>query len=150
MMPIKPRHACRVPTCPILSSSASGYCDKHVLLAQPVRGVDNRPSASRRGYGAGWRAKREAVLQAHGIPRRDWPKYDVDHSPAYDPERDPNHDHYQLMPRLHGVHSRKTVLEDGGWGKKRATGGRVESLETPNIDRTGYHTFGSGEMRGRG
>ena len=58
------------------------------------------------------------VLQKAGIPRGEWGKYDVDHNPPYNPALEPDHTKYQLIPRLHGEHSSKTVREDGGWGKK--------------------------------
>ena len=109
---------CLAPNCRRLAADGSAYCQAHAAMAKQRMVVDSRPSASRRGYGHGWRTVRAKVLAAHGIPRGDWHLYDVDHNPPYDPARDPNHLHYQLTPYLHADHSRKTCREDGGLGNK--------------------------------
>lgn len=133
-MPHAPAKPCRHPGCPALNHD--GYCPAHLPLYPAYeRRPDSRPSSSRRGYGASWRKIREDVLRAHGIPRDRWPLYDVDHCPPYDPTREPDHRKYTLTPRLHGDHSRKTVREDGGWGKARRGGG-AESLEPSRVDRS--------------
>jgi len=71
-----------------------------------------RESPSARGYGGTWRKIREEVLQGSGIPRHLWPEYDVDHNPPYNPEIEPDHRKYVLVPRLRSEHSRKTATED--------------------------------------
>lgn len=120
-MPSKPARPCRIPTCPNRTLDKTGYCADHVHLYVPyARRQDRRQSSARRGYDRTWRAVRERVLLAHGIPRERWPEYDVDHVPAYNPAIEPDHTKYQLIPRLHADHSRKTVREDGGWGKPKA------------------------------
>lgn len=147
-----PARQCKYPRCPKYSSDGTGYCPEHARFYIPFnRPVDERYSASRRGYGRGWRVIRERILAAYGIPRERWIYYDVDHVPAYDPEREPDHNKYQLIPRLHAEHSRKTVLEDGGWGNRRTTRGEGrQSLVPSGVDRlvgSDTHTENS-ELRG--
>jgi hypothetical protein len=72
-----------------------------------------------RGYDRDWQRIREGVLAAAGIPEANWPLYDVDHTPPYDPAIERDHRKYILTPRLHGRHSRKTAMRDGGWGNPR-------------------------------
>lgn len=83
------------------------YCPDH----KPIK-IDNRQSASMRGYDHGWRKIRIEVLKKAGIPRTMWHLYDVDHNPPYDPDIEPNHRKYHLIPRLHTEHSRKTAEND--------------------------------------
>ena len=118
-MPYKPARPCKVPSCPGLTHDQSGYCDNHAALRPAARARDYRPSAAQRGYDVGWRKIRCKVLQKAGIPRAEWWRYDVDHNPPYNPAIEPDHEKYTLIPRLHGEHSRKTVIEDGGWGRRR-------------------------------
>ena len=63
------------------------------------------------------------MLRQNGIPKEDWHKYDVDHRPAYDPEVEPDHNRYTLVPMLRSDHSRKTAKEDGAFG--RGGGGQI-------------------------
>lgn len=91
----------------------------------PRRKTDRRPSRSKRGYTNEWRRVREEVLGRSGIPRSDWPLYDVDHEPPYDPAVEPDHRRYTLTPLLRSQHSRKTASKDtlrdreGRFAKKR-------------------------------
>lgn len=78
-----------------------------------------RPSSSKRGYGAEWRRIRKRVLQEAGIPRDQWSLYDVDHRPAYNPDIEPDHNKYTLVPMLHADHSKKTAKENNGYGNNR-------------------------------
>lgn len=114
-MPTRPKAKCSMPGCPN-RAIAHGRCAFH------PRGDDlgqaRRLSAARRGYGPEWKKIRETVLAQHGIPKEEWPLYDVDHYPAYDASVEPDHHKYTLTPVLHGEHSRKTVLVDGGFGNK--------------------------------
>ena len=114
------KHLCLSTNCRRLAVDGASYCQDHAHLSRPAAPkYDNRPSASRRGYNAGWRKVRARVLSAHGIPRDQWTRYDIDHSPAYNPAIEPDHSKYTLVPRLHGEHSRKTIREDGGFGKRK-------------------------------
>lgn len=82
------------------------YCPQHRKPRKP------RPSSAGRGYGYRWQKVREEVLLRHGIPREQWSLYDVDHNPPYNKEIEPDHRKYQLTPRLHAEHSRKTAEQD--------------------------------------
>jgi hypothetical protein len=116
-MPYKPAKPCRVRTCSNTTLSETGYCAVHIYLFVERR-KDPRQSSSRRGYDAGWRRVRQEVLDSAGIPRSEHWRYDVDHSPKYDPATEPDHRTYRLTPRLHAEHSRKTARDDGGFGNK--------------------------------
>jgi hypothetical protein len=52
------------------------------------------------------------VLRDHGIPQDQWPLYAVDHNPPYNPEVEPDHSKYKLVPRLIEDHNSKTARED--------------------------------------
>jgi hypothetical protein len=81
------------------------------------------------------------VLARYGIPRDEWPKYDVDHNPPYDPDAEPDHRKYTLIPRLHSDHASKTAREDtrrdadGRFQGGRQRGAGVIPVES-NIIRT--------------
>ena len=147
----KPARACRWPYCPNITRDPSGYCDNHADKRAIPRKPDNRPSSPMRGYGTEWRRIRIEVLRASGIPESDWPQYDIDHVPRYDKAREPDHRKYNLIPRLRAVHSRKTIREDGGFGRERTQyRGGIESLGQKNIDRSGYPISHSTESQGKG
>jgi hypothetical protein len=78
----------------------------------PRKAREARPSRSRRGYTNEWRRIREEVLASHGIPRQEWPLYDVDHNPPYNASVEPDHRRYHLVPLLRSEHSRKTARMD--------------------------------------
>ncbi|MDR1903067.1 MAG: hypothetical protein LBQ88_12405 [Treponema sp.] len=110
-MPYKPPRPCRYAGCTKTTHSPTGYCDSHIHLYKPFEyphGKDNRPSSAQRGYGSQWKAIREMVLRQHGIPRADWPLYDVHHKPAYNPAIEPDHLRYTLTPLLHADHTKVT------------------------------------------
>lgn len=71
-----------------------------------------RESPAKRGYDATWRKVRAEVLEHAGIPKEQWKLYDVDHSPAYDKEIEPDHRRYTLTPMLKVYHASKTAKED--------------------------------------
>lgn len=144
-MPFKPARACKAPRCPNLTNSPTGYCQAHASMV-PVRPVDTRSPDRQRDYGREWRGIRAEVLMDNGIPRSDWPKYDVDHNPRYDRNKEPDHRKYRLIPRLHADHSRKTVLEDGGWGRMLMGTGGSESLQVSDVIRRGSPSFHASKM----
>ena len=109
---------CNAPMCAGYATDR-GYCEQHQHLAKPRRKRDRRPAPSRRGYGREWQTIRREVLRDWNIPQEDWPLYDVDHRPRYDPAREPDHRKYQLVPMLRSEHSRKTVRHDGGLGHRK-------------------------------
>lgn len=71
-----------------------------------------RESSYVRGYDHRWKKIREEVLAAAGIPIYLWPCYAVDHNPPYNPQVEPNHRKYTLIPREISEHNRKTATED--------------------------------------
>jgi len=117
-MPKRASKYCTYPGCKNLAVAGSNSCQVH----KTVSNWDGRPSASRRGYGSGWRRIRIRVLKEYGIPEEEWPLYDIDHNPPYNPEVEPDHNMYILIPRLHAEHSSKTVREDGGFGRNNSHG----------------------------
>lgn len=120
-MPRKPPRPCKHPRCPNLTTNKSRFCDEHDALRASMKDR-GRPSPSKRGYGREWQRIRRQVLREHGIPKEDWPLYDVDHVPAYNPDVEPDHRKYTLVPRLRPEHSRKTAKHDGGFGNVRGSG----------------------------
>lgn len=97
----------------------TGKTDERNIIRKP-RPKDNRKSSSRRGYGNSWRKIRVEILKKNSIPKEQWPLYDIDHNPPYNPSIEPNHRKYKLIPRLHADHSKKTVRYD----EKRDNTGR--------------------------
>lgn len=126
-MPNRAFKYCKALNCEKITSNKSGYCDKHQYISEEqqhrvnttLAKPDIRPSSAKRGYDREWRKIREQVLIAHGIPRSQWKYWVVDHRPRYNPEVDPDHTHYQLVPMRKEDHSRKTVHHDGGLGRPK-------------------------------
>lgn len=146
-MPYKPARQCRIPYCPNLTNDRSGFCDAHAEYRGIQRGFENRPSSSRRGYGREWQKIRREVLTRAGIPCELWPQYDIDHNPRYNPSVEPDHRKYDLIPRLRGDHSKKTIREDGGLGHRR---GGVESLVPQRVNRSVSADSHSTDSGGKG
>jgi ribosomal protein L37E len=80
--------------------------------AQKDNAPSTRPNSNKRGYDYSWRKIREQVLRDQGIPQAQWPLYAVDHNPPYNPEIEPDHTKYDLVPRLIEDHNSKTARED--------------------------------------
>jgi 5-methylcytosine-specific restriction protein A len=118
-MPQRAPHACPTPGCPHLAYKP-GPCANCASTREQARG-----SASSRGYGARWRALRALVLQSEPLCRdcqaegRVTPATDVDHILAR--EKGGTDERSNLAPRCHAHHSAKTVREDGGFGRMRAS-----------------------------
>jgi hypothetical protein len=124
-MPYMPARPCRFLGCVRTTTAKTGYCDSHAHLWRPwerARGRDERPSSASRGYSGDWPRIRAKTLLAAGIPRQDWPLYDVHHEPEYNPAVEPDHRKYRLTPMLHGDHSKETGR------RKRRGGGGIKSL----------------------
>ena len=130
-MPKKPKSPCKIPFCPGFAVSG-GYCEAHSPLAEQAK-TDRRAAANKRGYGAAWRKVRARVLRAAGIPEGQWYLYAVDHNPPYNPDVEPDHEMYTLLPTLIVEHNRKTASKDGGFGnKKKGRGeGQIFGTYTP-------------------
>lgn len=118
-MPIAPAKPCRQPRCPELTLLAHGYCAAHAGNAASPSLISRRSSKLHAGNYAQWRAIRAEVLTAAGIPRSQHHLYHVDHRPAYDPIREPDHRKYALIPMLGSEHNSKTARLDGGFGNKK-------------------------------
>ena len=92
--------------------------------ARPKR-KDNRPSSSQRGYDARWRRARLRHLKANPLcvhclrDGRSVAAHQVDHIDAVDGPLDPKFwDATNWQSLCDSCHSKKTVAEDGGFGKK--------------------------------
>lgn len=117
-MPHTPPRPCADHGCPKLVTRGR-RCPGHARADERRRG-----SAARRGYGKTWQAIRAAYLAAHPIcecsPGCAEPATDVDHRDGSGPRGDNSWPNLQAM--AHGHHSRKTVRENGGFGRPRARG----------------------------
>jgi hypothetical protein len=63
----------------------------------------------------------------------------VHHDPPYNPDREPNHNNYNLMPILRSEHSRITASEGGGFGNQ-APEGRGDQISEGRERRPGANT----------
>jgi hypothetical protein len=138
-VPRKPKAPCKYPMCPRFAVT-DGYCGQHALFAAQERKPDRRPPSSKRGYNANWRRIRERILKEAGIPKNEWHLYDVDHNPPYNPDIEPDHNRYELIPRLHGQHSSKTAKYDGGFGNARIGRGGSNLYSLKQQNRVCYQT----------
>ncbi len=109
-MPFRVRRACPKQPCPNYQP-----CPTHGD-AQPYRG-----SATQRGYGAQWAARRRYIIASRGNRCEECgqPGYqddplDVDH--VISRRKGGTDDPSNLKVLHHSEHSRKTALVDGGWG----------------------------------
>ena len=90
------------------------YCAEHERLLCPMR-HDRRPSASQRGYGAQWRRVRAEHLEMEpdcrscGAPARE-----VDHIVTRRSGGSDDHDNLRSLCKP--CHSRRTAIEQSGWG----------------------------------
>ena len=90
---------------------------------QTPRAVRHRASAWRRGYDNRWRKIRAAQLAMEPLCRmclaegKYTPATDVDHIIPHRGNPRLMYDVDNLQSLCHSCHSRKTVLEDGGFGK---------------------------------
>lgn len=95
-----------------------------VAAAQPTGApARERPSASRRGYGAAWQRLRKSFLFDNpDCVRCGAAATQVDH--ILPKAQGGTDDIYNLQALCHSCHSRKTVTEDGGMGRGREGGQR--------------------------
>jgi 5-methylcytosine-specific restriction protein A len=125
-MPYKLPHICAKPGCSELTLSR--YCQKHEYLSVSQDEKDKRAeydrgrgSASSRGYDSRWRGVRLAKLKqdplcedCRGIGLTVLAT-DVDHIDGNVSNLSPDN----LRSLCHACHSRKTIRENGGFGKKK-------------------------------
>lgn len=115
-MPRRLPHPCGYPGCPALTHER--YCEAHTR-AERQRYDRERGSAASRGYDARWRRIRAMVLAEEPLCRecakqgRTVPATEVDHidGNVWNMGRE------NLQPLCDSCHGRKTVRENGGWGK---------------------------------
>jgi 5-methylcytosine-specific restriction protein A len=119
----RPRRPCRQPGCSALVER--GYCDRHQRPAH-VQYDARRGSAAARGYGRTWQRLRRMILARDPVCRCTlegcthapgrclrWSEH-VDHIVPKARGGDDAEDNMQGL--CAGCNSRKTVLEDGGFG----------------------------------
>lgn len=108
---------CRYPGCGVVvSDPAGGYCPKHVKTPDVQRG-----SASSRGYGSRWQKARLIFLKEYPICAlcQDELASVVDHIIPHKGDQELFWDVKNWQPLCKRCHDRKTVMEDGGWGRLR-------------------------------
>lgn len=119
-MPIKPKRPCNHPMCPELTTET--YCEAH--RKQYVREKDkDRPTASQRGYNARWRRARRMFLRRHPFcvhceqEGKLTPATEVDHIVPHKGNYNLFWDENNWRALCKPCHSRKTAIEDGGFGR---------------------------------
>jgi 5-methylcytosine-specific restriction protein A len=119
IMPSKPLKPCKHIGC--INLSVDTYCYEH-QQSKPSYDM-NRPNATRRGYDARWRKVRKLALLRdkgtcqHCLRHGEYtPATEVDHIIAI-VDGGSRLDLNNLQSLCKPCHSRKTVLENGGFGK---------------------------------
>lgn len=120
-LPQKPAQPCRQPGCPALVQGG-GYCEQHKRQEQR-RYDEQRGSSTKRGYGARWRRAREVYLQNNPLCVMCEAEGELTPATVVD-HRIPHKGNYELFWDVSNwqslckqCHDRKTVKEDGGFGK---------------------------------
>ena len=105
---------CRYPGCGALVGGGGGYCVRHSKSYEKERG-----SAAERGYDARWRKARLSFLRDNPICNdcRDELATVVDHIIPHKGNLDLFWDQENWQPLCKRCHDRKTVREDGRWGR---------------------------------
>ncbi|HVJ09280.1 MAG TPA: HNH endonuclease signature motif containing protein [Acidisarcina sp.] len=98
-----------------------GYCEP---CRARGRGEDQRPTAAQRGYGARWQRVSKAYLAAHPLCVGEHGEVEVaascvDHIIPHRGDMRLFWDSSNWQPLCHRCHSRKTAMEDGGFGHRR-------------------------------
>ncbi len=128
-MPYAPPRVCSWRGCSVVAVSGS-LCPRHAAeRAEQQRSTaaafdKDRGSAASRGYGARWRALREAFLRKHPLCshcKDPTPATDVDHIVPL--ARGGTNDWSNLQPLCHACHSRKTATSDSRFASGRRVGG---------------------------
>lgn len=104
----------------------TGYCEQHQSEAHAYD--QYRESAAKRGYDHRWRKTRLQHLKKHPLcvdcmkEGKITPATDVDHIIAHKGDKQLFWDRNNWASRCHSHHSRKTVREDGGFGRTKGRG----------------------------
>jgi 5-methylcytosine-specific restriction protein A len=123
-----PMRECARPGCAVLV--VKGYCDTcKATRDSRVPAEHRRAKTSERGYGAAWQKARAAYLAKHPLCRDIHRSHagrvvlatDVDHIVPHRGDKSLFWDSSNWQPLCHECHSRKTALEDGGFGRYRHT-----------------------------
>lgn len=107
--------------CPNLTDNRAGLCENH-LLARSQQVDERRPSSSKRGYSAKWRAASAKFLAEHpycadGCGGR---SAVVDHIKPHRGDQKLFWDQGNWAAMTKRCHDRKTATEDGGFGNAKA------------------------------
>lgn len=115
-MPTAPRRPCASPGCPDSAIVGSGRCARHAA-EQAAHWERNRVPPAEAGYDSAWRRTRARFLAHHPYCAACGAEAtDVHHVIAL--RRGGTSDEDNLEALCHGCHSRVTVQQDGGWGKR--------------------------------
>lgn len=126
MSPRRGLKVCATPGCPDFAAPKRSYCapcERRYDATRRQATDAARPSPAERGYGTAWRDRRARFLAANPVCADCGGAATVaDHAPVTraelvrrgDPDPDAAH---HLQPRCASCHGRKTVRDDGGWGR---------------------------------
>lgn len=113
---------CKYPGCRRYAITGSAYCKEHAVQLDRERD-SRRLSSHERGYDRRWAKASKAFLKSHPLcaecarQGRTTPATEVDHIVPHKGNKSLfwNSDNWQAL--CHECHSRKTALEDGGFGR---------------------------------
>lgn len=127
-MPWRQTRGCRHSLCPA-RAVRDGFCERHAR-DHDRQYRQERGTFAQRGYGAdsGWPQIRARVLTEAGIPRELWSDYIIHHEPKFNPDVDPNHEHYTLRPVTRGEHNKLTAHEGGAPNRRRQNSANTDPV----------------------
>ncbi|WP_033923624.1 HNH endonuclease [Piscirickettsia salmonis] len=125
-MPRRAKQICCYAGCH--NTTYARYCEYHEQHGNRYHAP--RKTTAQRGYGGRWQRERKIFLQDHPLCKQCLqddkliPATEVDHIKPHDGDHDLmwNQSNWQALCK--SCHSRKTVNEDGGFGRKKSPQGR--------------------------